>query len=75
MGLEKLRVHMSNETMIGGGSNTGGTISGNDVAFGERNTTAGQVHAIYFDSSPTHWRNATAGSDDTTEGYGFWLND
>jgi TolB-like protein len=54
---------------------TGGTISGSDVAFGDRNTTQGQGHTVYLNSSPDRWRNATAGQDDNTGGYGFWLND
>jgi TolB-like protein len=54
---------------------TGGTISGNDAALGGRNSSQGQGHAIYWSSSPARWRNATAGPDDKTDGYGFWLND
>ena len=57
---------------------TGGTIRGNDMLFGDRNTTSKQDHAIYLNSGysdPSHWRNATAEPDDKTGGYGFWLND
>ena len=32
-------------------------------------------HAIFFDSRPNRWRNTTAGPDDSTDGFGFWLND
>jgi len=62
---------------IGGGTftKTGGTITGNDAALGDRNTSSGQGHAVYLYSSPNRWRNATAGPDDNTGGYGFWLND
>jgi TolB-like protein len=62
---------------VGGGTftKTGGTISGNDVSLGDRNTAAEQGHALYWNSSPARWRNATAGPDDKTSGYGFWLND
>jgi TolB-like protein len=56
-----------------GFTKTGGTISGNDAAFGNRNT-AKQGHAVW-NSEGNRWRNATAGPDDGTEGYGFWLND
>jgi hypothetical protein len=56
---------------------TGGSINGNDTAtFGNRNTASKQGHAVYDSSSiPARWRNATAGEDDNTAGYGFWLND
>jgi TolB-like protein len=61
--------------LLGGGmtfTKTGGTISGSDATLGERNTSSGQGHAIYWAS---RWRNATAGPNDNTAGYGFWLND
>ena len=54
---------------------TGGTINGNDVQIGNRNRTQKQGHAVYLDSSPARWRNATAGSSDNSSDYGFWLND
>jgi len=62
---------------INGGSRiiftkTGGTINGNDTTFGNRNTARQQGHAV---SEGSHWRNATAGPDDTTSGFGFFLND
>jgi TolB-like protein len=53
---------------------TGGTITGSDMSFGDRNT-AQQGHAVYLNGSPVRWRNATAGQDDKSSGYGFWLND
>jgi TolB-like protein len=55
---------------------TGGTVSGNDLSFGERNNASMNGHAIYLDSYNTNrWRNATAGPNDNTGSYGFWLND
>ena len=55
---------------------TGGTISGSDSAQSPGNT-ARQGHAVYLYSGGSNgrWRNATAGPDDNTDGYGFWLND
>jgi hypothetical protein len=73
-----------NEASYGGGVyidrsgtliKTGGIIYGNDASIRERNTkftSSYQGHAILWDS---RWRNATAGPDDRTDGYGFWLND
>jgi len=53
----------------------GGTIYGNDVGQSLSNTTSsGKGHAVYLGNS-SRWRNATAGPDDNTDGYGFWLND
>jgi hypothetical protein len=53
---------------------TAGTIYGNDASIRERNTSNfSQGHAVYYSSS--RYRNATAGPDDRTDGYGFWLND
>lgn len=54
---------------------TGGTIHGNDEAFSDRNNASKQGHALFWNSNPTRWRNATAGPDDNTGGYGFWMND
>jgi hypothetical protein len=54
---------------------TGGTIHGNDVAYSDRNIATKQGHAVYWNSDPARWRNATAGPDDKTAGYGFWMND
>jgi len=51
---------------------TGGSISGNEAAFGNKNTAGSKGHAV---SGGSNWRNTTAGLDDGTEGYGFWLND
>jgi len=51
---------------------TGGTISGNDAGQSLRNTARGKGHGII---SGKNWRNATAGPDDRTDGFGFWLND
>jgi hypothetical protein len=55
---------------------TGGTIYGSDAGFTDRNT-ARQGYAVYLHNSygTARWRNATAGPDDNTDGYGFWLND
>jgi len=53
---------------------TGGTIQGNDEP-NHQNSAKEQGHAVYLDSYPNRWRNATAGPDDNTAGYGFWLND
>jgi len=64
-------IYVSRGTFI----KTGGTINGNDVAFGNRNNASGQGHSVYTNSNPVRWRNATAGPDDNTSGYGFWLND
>jgi TolB-like protein len=53
---------------------TGGTIYGNDSSQGLSNTAiSGKGHALY--SETNGWRNATAGPDDKTDGYGFWMND
>jgi len=52
----------------------GGVISGNNAESGDRNTSAKQGHALY-NSSDNRWRNATAGADDNSGGYGFWMND
>jgi len=62
---------------ISGGTftKTGGTIRGSDVAVSNRNTATNQGHALYWNASPARWRNATAGPDDNTDSYGFWLND
>ena len=60
---------------VGGGTfiKTGGTIFGNDAGFNEKNTaTNGRGHAI---SSGNVYRNATAGPNDNTEGFGFFMND
>jgi TolB-like protein len=52
---------------------TGGTIYGSDASSRDRNTASdNKGHAVYW---YTRWRNATAGPDDRTDGYGFWLND
>ena len=59
--------------MSGNFNKSDGIISGNDVSFGDRNT-ARQGYAVYLNSG-NRWRNATAGSDDKTDSYGFWLND
>jgi TolB-like protein len=61
--------------IIGTFNKTGGTIGGSDTAFGDRNTASRQGHAVYWFGNPNRWRNATAGPDDNTAGYGFWLND
>jgi len=54
---------------------TGGTIHGNDKP-NLQNSAKEQGHAVYlFSYSAPRWRNATAGPDDNTAGYGFWLND
>lgn len=50
---------------------TGGTITGSDAPFGDRNSSK-QGHALHIGN---RWRNATAGPDDNTGGYGFWTND
>jgi hypothetical protein len=71
-----------NNTQSGGGAfiaggtftKTGGTINGNDAALGNRNNASRQGHAVYQYGNPERWRNVTAGPDDKTEGYGFWLN-
>jgi hypothetical protein len=72
---------------IGGGTftKTGGTINGNDADQNLRNTASGGGHAIAILSSMgmgtvtdhriNRWRNATAGADDSTDAFGFWLND
>ena len=54
---------------------TGGTINGGDAALSDRNTATGQGHALYWNSRPTRWRNATASSSDNSGDFGFWLND
>jgi hypothetical protein len=51
----------------------GGNINGNDASIRDRNTASYRGHAVYGGSN--RWRNATAGPDDRTDGYGFWLND
>jgi len=55
---------------------TGGTIHGNDEPR-LQNSAKEQGHAVYWwvDYNSKRWRNATAGPDDNTAGYGFWLND
>jgi len=53
---------------------TGGIITGNDTVFGNRNT-AKKGHAVSEGIMGSHWRNVTAGSEDSTTGFGFWLND
>jgi hypothetical protein len=52
---------------------TGGTINGNDASIRDRNTARLSGHAIF--NRNNRYRNATAGPDDRTDGYGFWLND
>jgi len=52
---------------------TGGTIQGNDEP-NRQNSAKEQGHAVYLRNG-SRWRNATAGPDDNTSGYGFWLND
>jgi hypothetical protein len=52
---------------------TGGTIHGNDAGQSLGNAAQRQGHALYL--SNDRWRNATAGPDDNTDGYGFWMND
>jgi hypothetical protein len=55
---------------------TGGTIYGNDSSQNFSNTARSHGHAVYSNgTSKDSWRNATAGPDDNTAGYGFWLND
>jgi hypothetical protein len=59
---------------------TGGIIYGSDASSRDRNTSSwgnsGNGHALYWETNPSsRWRNATAGPDDRTDGYGFWLND
>jgi hypothetical protein len=52
----------------------GGIIYGSDAGFTNRNTTTdGNGHAVL--SQGNSWRNATAGPNDTTSGFGFFLND
>jgi len=60
----------------GGGifTKTVGEISSNDVALGVRNIAQGQGLALYWESGPARWRNATAGPADTSNSYGFWMN-
>jgi len=71
-----------NKARVGGGvfivldntfTKTGGTISGSDSTQSPGNTASGRGHAVYWDYG--RWRNATAGPDDSPDGYGFWLND
>jgi hypothetical protein len=63
---------------------TGGTIYGADATIVNRNTSTGgqrRGHAILFTSfqyqreEQGQWRNVTAGPEDRTDGFGFWLND
>jgi len=56
---------------------TGGTIHGSDEPQNLRNSAKQQGHAVYLSeaSNSGRWRNATAGPDDNTDSYGFWLND
>lgn len=56
---------------------TGGTINGSDTSLGIKNTADKQGQALYFiyGYNSDRWRNTTAGPDDKTDGYGFWLND
>ena len=55
---------------------TGGTIYGGNESQSLRNTSStGSGHCIYLEGYPARWRNATAGPNDNTAGYGFWLND
>jgi len=54
---------------------TGGIIYGNDINHRLNNISGRQGHAIFKRSSTNQWRNATAGPDDNTDSYGFWLND
>ena len=63
--------------LISGGNftKTGGTISGNDAELGTRNSAQGRGHALFLNSNPVRWRNATAGPDDNTGSFGFWMND
>jgi len=54
---------------------TGGTIYGSDSDQSLRNISSGgqKGHAVAWGYD--RWRNATAGPNDNTDGYGFWLND
>jgi TolB-like protein len=67
-------VYVNYETSNSGQfTKTGGTIYGSDASIRDRNTASDkQGHAVYWGS---RYRNATAGPDDRTDGYGFWLND
>ncbi|MCL2186398.1 MAG: hypothetical protein FWB86_11200 [Treponema sp.] len=54
---------------------TGGIIYGNDAGQSLDNNASQRGHALSINSNPARWRNATAGRDDNTSGYGFWFND
>jgi hypothetical protein len=51
----------------------GGTIYGGEASIRDRNTASRGGNSLYAGSN--RYRNATAGPDDRTDGYGFWLND
>jgi TolB-like protein len=59
--------------MYGTFTKTGGTIHGTDSK-SLSNSAKDQGQAVYSERD-ARWRNATAGEDDNTAGYGFWLND
>ena len=72
----------SNFQSLGGGvyavstfTKNGGIIYGHDVSSGLMNyATNGNGHAIYM-NGPVQWRNATAWESDSSDDYGFWMND
>ncbi|MCL1826826.1 MAG: Ig-like domain-containing protein [Candidatus Cloacimonetes bacterium] len=59
---------------LGSFSKTGGTITGIDIPAPNGNASSNAGNAAYHRNYPNSlWRNATAGTSDSTSDFGFWL--